>query len=124
MPAPLGAGILFRMTSKAGEPNEPTARALVAQALRLPESERVRVAAELLESVEGPPDDVSDDEWLAEVNRRADSVRRGYAKVRRDVDKLSSDVTDYVRENPGKSLLMAAGVGFVIGLLLRRGRED
>jgi putative addiction module component (TIGR02574 family) len=77
LPAPLGEGILFRMTSKAGEPNEPTARALVAQALRLSESERVRVAAELLESVEGPPDDVSDDEWLAEVNRRADSVRRG-----------------------------------------------
>ena len=64
------------MTSKA-EPNEPTARTLVAQALRLSESERVRVAAELLESVEGPADDVSDDEWLAEINRRADSVRRG-----------------------------------------------
>lgn len=65
------------MASRAGEPNEPTARALVAQALRLSESERVRVAGELLESVEGPPDDVSDDEWLAELNRRADSVRRG-----------------------------------------------
>jgi hypothetical protein len=25
---------------------------------------------------QGPPDDVSDDEWLAELNRRADSVRR------------------------------------------------
>jgi len=65
------------MTSKAREPNDPTARTLVAQALRLSESERVRVAAELLESVQGPPDDVSDDEWLAEVNRRAASVRRG-----------------------------------------------
>jgi len=65
------------MTSKAGEPNDSTASALVAQALRLSESERVRVAAELLESIEGPRDDVSDDEWLAEVNRRADSVRRG-----------------------------------------------
>jgi len=64
------------MTSKA-EPNEPTARTLVAQALRLSESERVRVAAELLESVEGPADDVSDDEWLAEINRRADGVRLG-----------------------------------------------
>lgn len=72
-----GGGILSWMASKAGEQNEPTARALVAQALRLSESERVRVAAELLESVEGPPDDISDDEWLAEVNRRADSVRRG-----------------------------------------------
>jgi putative addiction module component (TIGR02574 family) len=69
--------IILRMITKAGEPNEQTARALVAQALRLSESERVRVAAELLESVEGPPDEVSDDEWLAEINRRADSVRRG-----------------------------------------------
>jgi putative addiction module component (TIGR02574 family) len=74
--AALGS-IIFSMTSKAGEPNEPTARAHVAQALRLSESERVRVAAELLESVEGPPDDVGDEEWLAEINRRADSVRRG-----------------------------------------------
>jgi hypothetical protein len=65
------------MTSKVGEPNEPTARALLAQALCLSESERVRVAAELLESVEGLPDDVSGDEWVAEINRRADSVRRG-----------------------------------------------
>jgi len=65
------------MTTKPGEPNEPTAGAVVAQALRLSESERVRIAAELLESVEGPPDEVSDDAWLAELNRRADSVRRG-----------------------------------------------
>lgn len=65
------------VASKAGEPTESTARALVAQGLRLSESERVRVAAELLESIEGPSDDVSDDEWLTELNRRADSVRRG-----------------------------------------------
>jgi putative addiction module component (TIGR02574 family) len=65
------------VTTKAGEPNEQAARALVAQALRLSESERVRVAAELLESVEGPADDTSDDDWIAEINRRAESVRRG-----------------------------------------------
>ena len=44
---------------------EAAAHALVAQALRLSEWERVRVAAELLTRVEGPLDDVSDDEWLA-----------------------------------------------------------
>jgi len=65
------------MASRAGKPNEPVASALVAQALWLSESERVRVPTELLESVEGPPDDVSDDERLAEVNRREDSVRCG-----------------------------------------------
>jgi putative addiction module component (TIGR02574 family) len=66
------------MTTKAGDPSDhQAARALVALALRLTESERVQVAAELLESLEGPEDDASDDEWLAEINRRADSVRRG-----------------------------------------------
>jgi putative addiction module component (TIGR02574 family) len=65
------------MNPEADEPKEQAARALVAQALRLSESERVRVAAELLESLEGPPDHVSDDEWVAEINRRAESVRCG-----------------------------------------------
>jgi putative addiction module component (TIGR02574 family) len=65
------------MTPEADEPNEQAARALVAQALRLSEGERVRVASELLESLEGPDEETSDDEWLAEINRRAESVRRG-----------------------------------------------
>jgi ElaB/YqjD/DUF883 family membrane-anchored ribosome-binding protein len=32
-------------------------------------------------------------------------------------------VSTYVRANPGKSVLLAAGVGFVLGLLFR-GRND
>jgi hypothetical protein len=65
------------MSAKSGDPSEPVARAVVAQALRLSESERVRVAAALLESLNGAPDTASDEEWLAEINRRADrSVRR------------------------------------------------
>ncbi|MEO8183567.1 MAG: addiction module protein [Deltaproteobacteria bacterium] len=43
------------------------------------ESQRVLVAVELLQSIEGPDDDRSDEEWLAEVNRRAERVRRGEA---------------------------------------------
>jgi hypothetical protein len=35
------------------------------------------VASELLESLEGPADETSDDEWLAEINGRAENVRRG-----------------------------------------------
>lgn len=46
--------IVFRMNTKADEAIEQTARALVARALRLSESERVWIAAELLESLEGP----------------------------------------------------------------------
>jgi putative addiction module component (TIGR02574 family) len=63
--------------TKTADPSEQTAQALVARALRLTESERVVVAAALLGSLEGPADDASDDEWLAEIQRRADSVRSG-----------------------------------------------
>lgn len=52
-----------------------------------------------------------------------EGVKEGYARVRQDVGKLSSDVNDYVRDNPGKSLLIAAGVGFLVGLLVRGGRR-
>lgn len=68
-------------------------------------------------------------ERMGEVAREkyqvaAEGVREGYVKVRKDLDRLGGDVSEYVRENPGKSLLMAAGVGFVVGLLLRRPGSD
>lgn len=69
------------MSSEADETNDEAARLVVAQALRLSESQRLRVAAELLESLEGPPDDVSDEDWLAEINRRAERVRRGESQA-------------------------------------------
>lgn len=47
-------------------------------------------------------------------------LRDGYGKVRQDVGHLGDEVTEYVRENPGKSILIAAFVGFLIGLLFRR----
>lgn len=54
----------------------------------------------------------------------ARNLRQGYTRVRKDFDGLSRDVNDYVRDNPGKSVLMAAGVGFLIGLLFRSGSEE
>lgn len=51
----------------------------------------------------------------------ARTMRQGYTRVRKDFDGLSRDVNEYVRDNPGKSVLMAAGVGFLIGLLFRVG---
>jgi ElaB/YqjD/DUF883 family membrane-anchored ribosome-binding protein len=53
-----------------------------------------------------------------------DSVQRGYQKARKSAEDLTDDVNVYVRENPGKSILIAAGVGFVLGLLLRGRRRD
>lgn len=54
----------------------------------------------------------------------AESLRSGYAKVRKDFDGLVGDATNYIRDNPGKSILIAAGVGFAIGLLFRRRGGD
>jgi ElaB/YqjD/DUF883 family membrane-anchored ribosome-binding protein len=56
-------------------------------------------------------------------------VRDGYNSVRErvedvDVGAITDQVRTYVRSNPGKALLISVGVGFLIGLLLRRDDED
>ena len=51
-----------------------------------------------------------------------DNLKQGYDKVHKDLSKLSEDVNEYVRDNPGRSILIAAGIGFVVGTLLRRRR--
>ena len=48
-----------------------------------------------------------------------DNLKQGYDKVHKDMDKLTEDVNEYVRDNPGRSVLIAAGIGFVVGALLR-----
>lgn len=52
-----------------------------------------------------------------------DNVRQGYDRVTKDIDQLSQDVNEYVRHNPGKSVLIAAAVGFFLGAILRGGRR-
>jgi ElaB/YqjD/DUF883 family membrane-anchored ribosome-binding protein len=57
------------------------------------------------------------------------AVRDGYNTVRErveDVDfgAVTDQVRTYVRSNPGKALLISVGVGFLIGLLLRRDDEE
>jgi ElaB/YqjD/DUF883 family membrane-anchored ribosome-binding protein len=52
------------------------------------------------------------------------NVRQGYQRVSKDLEGLTKDVNEYVRDNPGKSVLMAAGVGFLLGLLFRLGDEE
>lgn len=49
----------------------------------------------------------------------ADTARRSYTRVSSEAGNLSREVSLYVRDNPGKSVLIAAGVGFLIGLLVR-----
>ncbi len=56
------------------------------------------------------------------VKSRAGALRD---KIRAtDWDEVPDKATDYVRQNPGKSIAIALGVGFVLGLLLRRRSDD
>ena len=52
-----------------------------------------------------------------------DTLREGYDRARKDMDKLSEDVTTYVRDNPGRSILIAGAVGFFVGFLIRSERR-
>lgn len=48
----------------------------------------------------------------------------GYDKARKDMDTLVEDVNEYTRDNPGKAVLFAAGIGFVLGILIRPRPRD
>jgi ElaB/YqjD/DUF883 family membrane-anchored ribosome-binding protein len=59
----------------------------------------------------------------------SDAVKNQYNRVRErvedaDVGALMDQVRTYVRSNPGKALLISVGVGFLVGLLLRRDEDD
>jgi ElaB/YqjD/DUF883 family membrane-anchored ribosome-binding protein len=59
----------------------------------------------------------------------SDAVRDRYNTVREKVEDvdfgaITDQVRTYVRSNPGKALLISVGVGFLIGLLLRRDDEE
>ena len=40
-----------------------------------------------------------------------------------DLGELAENAKDYARRNPGQALLISAGVGLVLGLILRGGRR-
>lgn len=57
------------------------------------------------------------------------AVRDGYNTVRERVDDvdfgaITDQVRTYVKSNPGKALLISVGVGFIVGLLLRRDEDE
>ena len=54
--------------------------------------------------------------------KAAEGLKQGYDRVRKDFDDLNADVNAYVRDNPGRSVLIAAGLGFVLGMMMRRDR--
>ena len=59
----------------------------------------------------------------------ADNVKAKASSIRdkiRDTewDDVVDNVKGYVRDNPGKSVAIALGVGFAVGLLFRRRGDD
>lgn len=59
----------------------------------------------------------------------SDAVKNQYNRVRErledaDIGAMMDQVRSYVRSNPGKALLISVGVGFLVGLLLRRDEGD
>jgi ElaB/YqjD/DUF883 family membrane-anchored ribosome-binding protein len=59
----------------------------------------------------------------------SEAVKNRYTAVKEKIDEVdmgevADKVRNYVRANPGKAMLMSVGVGFVIGLLLRRGGDE
>jgi len=60
-----------------------------------------------------------------QFERLSAEVKKGYAKVKAkvqevDVKEMRDDVVEYVRRNPGKSILISFAVGFAIGYVVRR----
>ncbi len=59
----------------------------------------------------------------------SDYTRTQYNRVKEKVEDvdfgaITDQVRSYVRSNPGKALLISVGVGFLVGLLLRRDNEE
>lgn len=56
------------------------------------------------------------------VKTRAGALRDRLRET--DWDEVTEKASDWVRQNPGKSVAVALGVGFALGLLFRRRSDD
>jgi ElaB/YqjD/DUF883 family membrane-anchored ribosome-binding protein len=54
----------------------------------------------------------------------SEQAQKHYARVRSEAGNLSREVSLYVRDNPAKAVLIAAGVGFLLGLVVRGRRSE
>ncbi|HEX7192946.1 MAG TPA: hypothetical protein VF381_15360 [Thermoanaerobaculia bacterium] len=64
-----------------------------------------------------------------QYTRASGAVKDGYNTVREKVEDvdfgaITDQVRSYVRSNPGKALLISVGIGFVVGLMLRRDENE
>jgi ElaB/YqjD/DUF883 family membrane-anchored ribosome-binding protein len=54
----------------------------------------------------------------------AENATKTYERVRSEAGNVTREVSLYVRDNPAKAVMIAAGFGFLLGLVARRGRRD
>lgn len=59
-----------------------------------------------------------------EVDERTAQLRDGYSRVQDRARHAAGDVTTFVEESPARAVLLAAAVGFLVGLLFRLGGRD
>ena len=69
---------------------------ILKQALLLPDNERAEVVAELLDSLPpvGPSEARSDEEWIAEVERRARAALAGSSAL--SWEQVRTEITEYL----------------------------
>ena len=53
-----------------------------------------------------------------QIDDARETLADGWTQARKKVSRLDRDTRAYVRHNPGKSLLIATGVGFLAGLVV------
>ena len=64
-----------------------------------------------------------------QYTKASGAMRDGYNTVKEKVEDvdfgaITDQVRSYVRSNPGKALLISVGIGFVVGLMLRRDEAE
>ena len=55
---------------------------------------------------------------------RSEQLKDGYAKVQDNMSHYSNDLESFVRQNPGRAVLIAAAAGFLVGMLFRGRKHD
>lgn len=73
----------------------PKADDILAKVLRLPESERLELADQILNSVKGPDDEALSPEWRVEIASRLQRLRNGTA-VLHDWDDVERELLSIV----------------------------
>jgi ElaB/YqjD/DUF883 family membrane-anchored ribosome-binding protein len=76
-----------------------------------------------------PTDDAAESGGSGRFGKARDFMGGKYNAMRERVEDVDfgamvDGVRSYVRENPGKALLISVGVGFLVGLLLRSDEDE